>query len=126
MFTSADLTNMRGAQTDHMMDTGNLQPITVTVNSYGEAVESWPTNSADISCGLDMRPSSERRGQENTVTTYDATVRVPITTTVDMRDRFRITKRFGETLSSVLTYEIVSPAQRGPSGIRLLLRIVST
>jgi len=57
---------------------------------------------------------------------YDATVRVPIATTVDLRDRFRVTKRFGETLSSALVFDIVAPPQRGPSGIRLLLRKRST
>ena len=109
-----------------MLDTGNLQPITATDDTFGQQVETWPTNSASIACGLDMRPGYERHGIEKTVVEYDATVRVPITTTVDMRDRFRVTKRFGETLATALVFDIVAPAQRGPSGIRLLLKRIET
>lgn len=126
MFTSTDLTNMRTGQTDHMQDTGNMQPISTSTDTFGQVVESWPSNSADVSCGLDMRPGSEVRGIDKTVIKWDATVRLPITTTVNIRDKFRVTKRFAESLSTALTFEIVSPIQRGPSGIRLLLRIVNT
>ena len=121
-FSSADLTAMREAQDGHMLDTGNVQPVSVSADSFGQNVESYPTNSSSIACGLDMRPGSERFGVEKTVIEYDATVRVPISTTVDLRDRFRVTKRFGETLSTALVFDIVAPPQRGPSGIRLLLR----
>lgn len=125
-FTATELTAMRSAQDGHLLDTGNIQPITVTGDTFGQQVETWPTNSASIACGLDMRPGSERHGADKTVVEYDATVRVPIATTVDMRDRFRVTKRFGETLVSALVYEIVAPIQRGPSGIRLLLKRIET
>ena len=125
-FTAAELSDFRVAQDGHMLDTGNLQPITVTDDTFGQQVETWPTNSADIVCGLDMRPGSERHGADKTVVEYDAIVRVPIATTIDMRDRFRVTKRFGEMLSTVLVFGIVAPPQRGPSGIRLLLRRIET
>lgn len=103
-----------------------MQPISTSTDTFGQVVESWPSNSADVSCGLDMRPGSEVRGIDKTVIKWDATVRLPITTTVNIRDKFRVTKRFAESLSTALTFEIVSPIQRGPSGIRLLLRIVNT
>jgi len=125
-FSTADLTFMREVQDGHMLDTGNVQPVSVSTDSFGQSVESYPTNSASITCGLDMSPGSERHETEKTVVEYDATVRVPIATTVDLRDRFRVTKRFGETLSSALVFDIVAPPQRGPSGIRLLLRKRST
>ena len=125
-FTAAELSDFRVAQDGHMLDTGNVQPITVADDTFGQQVETWPTNSMDIACGLDMRSGSERHGVDKTVVEYDATVRVPIATTIDMRDRFRVTKRFGETLTSALVFEIISPAQRGPSGIRLLLRRIET
>ena len=126
MFTSADLANMRTGQTDHMQATGNMQPVGMTVDSFGQVIEAWASNSADMICGLEMKPGSEVRGADKVVTTWDAVVRIPITTAVDLRDKFRVTKRFGETLSTPLLFEIVSPIQRGPSGIRLLLRIIST
>ena len=124
--TAGELSAMRATQQAAMMDTGNMQPVTVTQDGFGQMVESWPTNSADVACGLDMRSGSEKADAEKTVISYDAVVRLPIATSVDPRDRFRITKRFGEALSTPLIYSIVSPIQRGPSGIRLLLRRVET
>ena len=121
-FTTQDLTALRHAQDGHMMDTGNVQPISVTGDTFGQQVESWPTNSAAIVCGLDMRPGSERHGVDKVLVEYDATVRLPVGTTVDLRDRFRVTKRHDETLSTPLVFDIVSPIQRGPSGVRLMLR----
>jgi len=121
-FGAADLTYMRAFQDGHMQDTGNVQPITTTTDTMGQEVESWPSNSASIACGLDMRSGSERHGIEKTIVQYDATVRLPIATTVDLQSRFRVTKMFGETLTTALVFDIVAPIQRGPSGIRLLLR----
>ena len=126
MLSAADLAFMRTVQIDHMPDTGNVQSVSATQDAFGQMVETWPTNSADIACGLDMRPGSERHGKDKTVIEYDATVRLAITTSVDLRDKFRVTKRFGETLSTALVFEIISPVQRGPSGIRLLLRRIET
>lgn len=125
-FSATELTDMRVAQEAHMMDTGNVQPVTVTGDTFGQEIETWPTNSDSIACGLDMRPGSERHGVDKTVIEYDATVRVPIETTVDLRDHFRITKRFDETLDTALVFNIVSPPQLGPSGIRLLLQRIET
>lgn len=125
-FTAAELSDMRTAQDGHMLDVGNMQPVSVSGDTFGQQVESWPSNSADLACGLDMRPGSERHGADKTVVTYDATVRLPIGTAVALRDKFRVTKRFGETLGTALIFEIVAPIQRGPSGIRLLLKRVET
>ncbi len=120
-FTDADLESMRDMQDAHMLDTGLVQAVTVTGDTFGQQVESWTDGSA-IACGLDMRPGSERHGTDKTLIEYDATVRLPVSTTVDLRDRFKVTKRFGETLTTALVFDIVSPIQRGPSGIRLMLR----
>ena len=125
-FSDTELEGLRTAQDGHMLDTGNIQPVSTSADSFGQVVETWPTNSASIACGLDMRPGSERHGTENTITTYDATVRLPVDTTFDMRDKFRITKRFGETLTTPLVFAFVSPIQRGPSGIRAMLQRVET
>jgi hypothetical protein len=125
-FTAAELTTMRTAQDGHMLDTGNMQPVSITQDTFGQMVETWPSNSSSIACGLDMRPGSERHGQDKTNIEYDATVRLPIGTAVDLRDKFRVTKRFAETLGTALVFEIVAPIQRGPSGIRLLLKRIET
>ena len=121
-FTANDLTAMREAQDGHMLDTGNVQTVTLAIDSFGQQTETYSSNESSIVCGLDMRPGQERHGIEKVIVEYDATVRLPIGTTVSEDDRFRVTKRFGETLATALVFDIVSPIQRGPSGIRLMLR----
>ena len=121
-FSTGDLTNMRAAQEEHMMDTCVIQAYVQTKDSHNTLVETWPADGAALSCGLDMRPGSERHGTDKTVVNYDATIRIPITTTPDPRDRLKVTKRHGEALSVPLVYNIIGPVQRGPSGNRLLLK----
>jgi len=120
--SAEDLTNMRAVQEGKMMDTCVIQAFVQTADSYNELVETWPADSAALTCGLDMRPGSERHGVDKTVLSYDATVRIPLATTPDPRDRLKVTKRHGETLGTPLVYNIVGPVQRGPSGNRLLLK----
>jgi hypothetical protein len=130
IFTADDLVNMRGAQTDHMMDQCVILSYSAgTVNEFGEADTPTYTEQAVLACGLDMAPNTGRsRGGENylsemTVVQYDAIVRLPVLTVVKETDRIRMIGRFDEPIED-LTYEIVSPIQRGPSGIRLNLRKV--
>ena len=123
-FTSAELAAFRTAQTDHMMDSAVIQTYSRTYNSFGEPVEVWADAASAVDCGLDMRPGRETPGRDMTTLAYDATVRLAITTTIDAKDRIKITKRFGETLGTALVFRVEGPVQRGPSGIRLLLRKV--
>lgn len=124
VFDTSDLTNMRTAQTDHMLDECYIQALTQTTNTFGEVVNSWADSGSAIACGLDMRPGSETRNANKTIVQYDAVLRLAITTTVDETQRIRVTKRFGESITP-LVFDILSPIQRGPSGIRLLLNKVS-
>ena len=125
LLSADELAWMREAQTAHMNDTCVIQTCTQTKNSYGEMVETFTDGSA-IACGLDMRPGSERHGTENTVVTFDATIRLAITVAPNEKDRIKVTKRYGETLTTPLAFSIVGPIQRGPSGIRLLLNKIET
>ena len=125
MFTSTDLTNMRLAQTDRLQDECYIQALTETTNTFGETVNSWADSGSAISCGLDMRTGSETRGINKTVVQYDAVLRLPVTSTVAETQRIRVTKRYAESLTTPIVYDIISPIQRGPSGIRILLNKVS-
>jgi hypothetical protein len=125
MFTSSELAGFRTAQDLHMMDTYVPQVYSEAVNSFGEMIATYTDGTAAI-CGLDMRQGIERHNSDKTILEYDATVRLPITKAPDARDRVKITKRFGETLTTALVFEIVGPIQRGPSGIRLMLKRVET
>ena len=125
MFVTADLTNMRSCQDAHMMDTCKLQTCTQTADTYNQLVETF-ADGADLVCGLDMRPGSERHTADKTVINYDATVRLPIASAPTPKDRVKVTKRFGEALGVALVYNIVGPIQRGPSGVRLMLKKIET
>lgn len=122
MFSVNDLSYMRKVQTDHMMDTCIIQTMSRTLDSYGQMIESYTDGTAQA-CGLDMRPGSERKGTDSTMLEYDATLRLAITAAPDAKDRIKITHRFGEAITP-LVYDIAGPIQRGPSGIRLLLKRV--
>ena len=121
-FPTSDLARMRTQQDAHMQDVAVVQTRDAgTVNSFGEMIYAYADGAA-IACGLDMRPGSERHGPDNTRTEYDATARLPIATVIASKDRLKVTKRFGETLAAALIFEVLSPIQRGPSGIRVVLR----
>jgi len=126
VFSAGELSAMQDHQENHMMDTCAIQAVSVSGDTFGQQVESWPVDGDDLSCGLDMRPGSERREPDKTILEYDATIRLPLGTTIDVRDRIKVTERFGETLDTPLVYEIIGPVQQGPSGIRLLLKRTET
>lgn len=125
-FTADELTMMRAAQAGHMLDTCYLQVYSASINSFGEPVVTYTEAASSTTCGLDMRPGSERHEPDKSVTEYDAIIRLPITTSVTVRDRIRVSARFAEALGSPIVFSVVGPIQRGPSGVRLLLKRVET
>lgn len=124
-FPTGDLSRMQAAQQLHMPDTCHRLTYSRTFNDYGEPVEAWTEDVTDIPCGIDQRPGSESNNPTDVAVTYDATVRLPISQadTWDVKDRLLLTQRFGSAVTNI-TYWIASPVQRGPSGIRLLLKKV--
>lgn len=125
MFSAADLTGMRAAQVAHMMDTCVFQANVQTKSADGQNVDTWPVDSGDVVCGLEMKSGSERHGTEMVLLEYDAMIRLPIASNPNVRDRIKVTKRFNEDIAD-LVFDIVGPIQRGPSGIRLLLKRIET
>jgi hypothetical protein len=123
MFSATDLTKTRSTQDAHMMDTCKRLVYGRTFNSFNEPIEAWTAATTAIICGLDMKAGNEIDKTTMTIVEYDAILRLPIATIVDPKDRIQITKRFGESITAI-DYEIVSPIQRGPSGVRVLLRKV--
>lgn len=123
-FSTDELADMRTTQRDHMLDECVVLSYAAgTKNEFNEADAPSYTAGDPLPCGLDMRSGSERHGADMTVIQYDATLRLPLSAALKETDRLQIVGRFGE-FHDTLTYEIVSPVQRGPSGIRLLLRKV--
>jgi hypothetical protein len=126
MFTSCDLANMRTAQVDHMQEVCLIQEYTAgTANEYNEQDAPIYTTRLISICGLDMRAGSERHGTNVTAINYDATLRLPISALVTETDRVEMIGRYSE-YPIPLVFEIVSPIQRGPSGIRVMLRKIVT
>jgi len=125
MFTASDLSIMRATQNLHMQDACQILVYAAgTVDEYGEPSAPTYTPGSEIACGLDMRPGFEKYGQESTSVNFDATLRLPINTSLKETDRITITKRYGEDTTDI-TFEISAPVQRGPSGLRVLLRKVT-
>jgi len=125
MLNAVQLTHFRERQAASLMDTCHRLVYSSTFNDLNEPVEVWTENNTDLPCGLEQQAGSERRRDNDTLIEYDAILRLPLSDLWNFKDRVKITKRFSETLTTSLTYWIVSPVQRGPSGIRLLLKVVS-
>ena len=126
MTLNDDLSWMREVQEAAMLDTCYLQALSETQDTMGQHVKSWADRGNALACGLEMRPGSETRNADMTITKYDAVIRLPITAVPAIGERIRVTKRFGETLDTALLFQVNSPIQRGPSGIRVTLEIVET
>ena len=124
-FTAAELTAMQTAQVGHMQDRFVPQVYSRTSNAVGEPVVTY-TNGDYTDCGLDMRPGSERHTGDNTLTAYDATIRVAWNSTLNTKDRVMVTHRFGTALAVNLVFDVVAPLQQGPSGSRYALKRVET
>src|SRR3990172_6250564 len=124
MLDQSQLENMRERKDLSLMDTCHRLVYSETTNDYNEVVKSWTENVTDIKCGLEQKQGEERQADKNVVVSYDAIIRIQLHTVNDIKDKIKITKRFGEAITAI-EYQIVSPIQRGHSGIRLLLKEVT-
>lgn len=107
-----------------MMDTAVRLVYRVTgANEYGMAIKAWAEDE-ELACGYNA--TAIKQVMDGTrVTLTDARLRLPIGTTLDSLDRFRITKRLGEILADPPTYEILGEPRQGPSGLLVDLRLVT-
>jgi len=119
-FTATELERMQGTQDSAMQDTCQIGVYSRTFDSFGEPVPLYTYGTA-IVCGFDPTGGVEDWRRDMTALNINATVRLPINTVVDVRDRIKIITRFGESITP-LTFEVVQFAQRGPSGLVLQLR----
>jgi hypothetical protein len=112
---------MRAAQAAAMLDTGVVQTWAEgAADGYGQTGDTW-TDGAAIACGVEIVGMNESRRSDYQLEVGDAVIRVPVTTTVDRRDRIKITKRNGTTLGTAEVFEVVGQ-RRGPSATRLYAR----
>lgn len=114
IWSEADKAKMREAASDHMMETGYRYVYSKTLDDFGGLVETWTKAALPFECGLQMHAGSERMTYKLTVTTYDATLRVPSGTELDVKDRVEITAHRDDEFS--MMFEVVTPLQVGVSG----------
>lgn len=117
-FSTAELTALREAHTAHYNDTCQIGVLSTTQDTTGYPAPTW-TYGSTIECGFDPAGGREREGADKTVLRSDATLRLPIGTSVNQKDRVKIISRHGSTLSPAETYQVTSLAMRGPSGLVL-------
>lgn len=123
LFSSGELSRMKAAQEGHMMDEVIRMVWSSAKDALNADVPAW-TAGITLVCGLDMTGGSEQRDGGRIQVRWDARLRLPLGTTLDLRDRFKVKARFGKSVSNGIVYEIVSPPEEGPSGIVLNLRKV--
>lgn len=122
-FTATELTRMQEAQKSAMMDTCTLLQYSEVQTSYGQMKGTW-TAGPILTCGYGPTGGEEIREPGKTVVRWDAKLRLPLSTHLDLRDRIRIENRYGQPTDVRTVFEIVGPIQEGPSGFVLLLRKV--
>lgn len=122
-FSEARLRRMQEVQEGHMMDTVVRLVWSSAKDVLNSDAPTW-TVGVTLRCGIDMTGGSEQRDGGRIMVRWDAVLRLPLGTTYDLRDRFRIASRFGQPVLNGTVYEIVSPPEEGPSGIVLSLRKV--
>jgi hypothetical protein len=110
-----ELDGMQAAQESAMMDTCVLMRHSETLDELRHPVPKWTDGETSV-CGLDQTGGSEQRGSNRVVVKWDARLRLPLNTVIDLRDRVRIILRFGRPCTPII-YEVSAPPEIGPSGM---------
>jgi hypothetical protein len=123
--TLDELKRMVDTQNAGMMDLCEILEYQEGLPSdLGKPVKSWIPRADPVACGYNGQARREvMEGGQVTVT--DAVMRLPMGTTLERRDRVRLTHRFGAKLDTTLEYEILGEARQGASGLVLNLRSVT-
>jgi len=110
-----ELDRMQTTQEAAMLDTCILMRYSETMDSMNHPVPTW-TDGPVLPCGLDMTGGREQRGSQRNLVTWDARLRLPINTDLNLKDRVRIILRFGQPCVPIV-YELDGPPEQGPSGL---------
>jgi hypothetical protein len=123
VFTATELSDMQACQSSYLMDTCILQTHSASNDSYGQPVATYPDATSAITCGFDPTGGRETMLPDKTILKTDAVIRLPIATVLDPKDRIKITKRHGVSITAEI-YQVVGNVQRGPSGLIVDVRRV--
>ena len=114
-FTTGELASMRDIQVDSLQDTCNIGTYAVTYDSYGAPVETFTTVSG-VACGVEMTGGIERRNGQLIITDTDTNIRLPLGTSIGIKDLITVTKRYGSIVTNRV-YEVKQEPRSGVSGI---------
>lgn len=120
---ATERTRLRSTMAETLLDSCRVLTYTTgAADAYGASAITYTAGSV-IACGYEPTASREVQ-RENQVIVTDATLRLPIGTTVTTSDRILVTAKLGEALAAQPTYEIVGFVQ-GPTAIVLDLKLVT-
>lgn len=122
-FSDTELERMRSTQTGAMQDLGFIQdyaPVTVS----GEEQPAWTERSDSTPLGVNLlvnvsaRQRQEMHGSDLDTVLVDGQIRLPLGISIDVKDRIRIVKRYGQPISEMVV-AIAGELLEGPSGIMI-------
>lgn len=121
-FTTTELQRFQSEQVSSLMDTCVVLTYVGVTGDYGYGTPTY-TSGTPIPCGFNGKAREVM--QDTQVVLTDGSLRLPLETVVTNLDRIALTHRFDVQLVPGELYEILGAPERGPSGMRLNLRIVS-
>lgn len=123
--TLVQLSRMQDHAEESMWDTCQVQEYNgLATDDYGHPSPNYYLRWPVIACGYSASARKEIMAGTQVVLT-DAVARLPIATTLDNRDRIKVTHRHGVALDPQPVYEIIGEPARGPSALVLYLRLVT-
>lgn len=128
VFTETELLRMQATQDGAMQDSCYILRRTMHgPDEWGMEKFTWErtTPAAPLACGVDPSAPREAHGSGE-VGLLDVALRLPLTTALAVTDRVELLTRYAVALDPSVLYEIVGPVERGPSGLVLKLRVLTT
>jgi hypothetical protein len=120
-FSVGEIIAMQQMQASAMMDECEILRYSGTRDALNYLVPTWTGGTISM-CGVEMYDGAERDGENRIAVEWDARLRLPFGTMLDLRDRIKITARFWNPSDDATIYDIISPPMIGVSGIVVKLK----
>lgn len=126
-WSEVDKRKMRETADAHMMESAYIWRYSSTFDDFGDIQETWTKDSNPIICGFsmfghrDMGFGIEKELDTMTITSYDAILRIPYGTELDLRDRIEVVNLRGDSAYNKM-FDIVTVVIVGVSAYIVRLR----
>jgi hypothetical protein len=122
--SATQVAQMKATHVSLMGDTCQIGTYaSTTSDAHGQPTETW-TYATAISCGVDISKTirqQQAQGADMSLAFIDGRVRLPLGTTLNRRDRIKVTKMAGTTLTTALVFEGVGEPR--PSHTALMVDV---